>query len=101
MKTLDGNFLRPLVNLSKADAVHYLAARNLQWREDPSNQSRIYKRNKVRLDLVPVLTDLCGGGEALQSRLDELAEQSSDLKTWIRQQVSAHNRHCCRHCTVV
>eukprot|EP01034_Spumella_vulgaris_P031304 gene31304-38676_t len=30
----------------------------LLWREDKSNQSRDYKRNEVRLDLVPMLSRL-------------------------------------------
>lgn len=87
MKVVDGAFLRPLIGISKAQAVHYLETRGLQWREDPSNQSRVYKRNRVRLDLVPLLAELSGGDAALASRLEELSEQSGDLRRWIDQQV--------------
>jgi tRNA(Ile)-lysidine synthase TilS/MesJ len=31
------------------------------WREDASNTLRKYKRNIVRLDLLPIMKDLAGG----------------------------------------
>jgi tRNA(Ile)-lysidine synthase TilS/MesJ len=44
----------------------YLTSRSLEWREDDSNNSSIYKRNKIRNELVPLLSEITGGDRALQ-----------------------------------
>lgn len=46
---------RPLLGLSRAELARYARARRLRWVEDPSNASRAFLRNRVRLDLVPAL----------------------------------------------
>ena len=46
---------RPLLFCSKAQILSYLSANNLVWREDPSNQQVRFLRNKIRLDLIPLL----------------------------------------------
>lgn len=88
MNVLDGPFLKPMLTFSKDELRNYLIARNLTWREDASNQSRKYKRNKVRLDLVPLLEEVVGGQEALQSRLFALAAQSLQVRKMIQSEVS-------------
>lgn len=61
--------------------------KGIAWREDVSNADRKYKRNAVRLDLVPVMTDLAGGTEALANRFKSLSYQSHKLKDWINFEV--------------
>jgi hypothetical protein len=78
MKTFDGGFFKPLLHLPKSTLVEYLKERQLPWREDASNQSREYQRNRVRLDLVPLLDEITEG--ALASRLQRLALESVDVK---------------------
>lgn len=58
-------FVKPMLALRKRDLVQYLERRGLTWREDVSNAQSIYDRNRVRLQLVPVLEDVCGGADAL------------------------------------
>ena len=62
MQTLhDEVFYKPLLQLTKKQLIDYLQARRLQWREDMSNQqSDRYKRNKVRLMLVPLMAEIAG-----------------------------------------
>ncbi len=88
MKAADGEYVRPLIHLSKEQLRSYMVARGLEWREDSSNQQRHYRRNKVRLDVVPALQEVAGGSEALHTRLSELSEQSALLKDWISRDVS-------------
>jgi tRNA(Ile)-lysidine synthase len=40
--------LRPLFNFSKTDLVEYLQSKNIQWREDATNKSNLYERNRTR-----------------------------------------------------
>ncbi|HSQ29313.1 MAG TPA: tRNA lysidine(34) synthetase TilS [Gemmatimonadaceae bacterium] len=47
--------VRPLLSLTRHDVMRYARARNLDWIEDPSNQSLGYLRNRVRHELLPTL----------------------------------------------
>ena len=59
--TMSFSFFKPLLQLTKQQLIDYLVVRGLQWREDRSNQdSEQYKRNKVRLQLVPLMSELAG-----------------------------------------
>jgi len=51
----ESGILRPLVALARDDIARYAVARRLAWIEDPSNASRAYLRNRVRLELLPAL----------------------------------------------
>ena len=46
---------RPLLFCSKEQICAYLRDNNIVWREDPSNQQTRFLRNKIRLDLLPLL----------------------------------------------
>ncbi len=50
-----GPFIRPLLDLRRADILAYLARRNLAYVEDPSNANRRYARSRVRHDVLPML----------------------------------------------
>ncbi len=47
--------LRPLLLLEKADLEAFLRRLGLPWQEDASNQSRAWKRNRMRHDVMPLL----------------------------------------------
>ena len=47
--------VRPFLALRRATLLAYARAENVRWREDPSNSSRSFLRNRVRLDLLPAL----------------------------------------------
>jgi len=47
--------VRPLLDIRRADLRGYLASRGLTWREDSSNQSLQYRRNRIRHELLPSL----------------------------------------------
>lgn len=46
---------RPLLFCSKEQIISYLRENDLVWREDPTNQQTRFLRNKIRLDLIPLL----------------------------------------------
>lgn len=50
-----GRIIRPLLNASKTDLRDFLTKRSQSWREDSSNASRDFDRNRIRLDLIPLL----------------------------------------------
>lgn len=65
MLYVSGVYIKPLLSASKSELLAYMTGRGLLWREDASNQERAYTRNRVRLDLVPLLRSLAGGERAL------------------------------------
>lgn len=50
--------IRPLLNYDKKQIHQYALANELKWREDASNQKATYLRNKIRLELLPVLAQI-------------------------------------------
>jgi len=52
-----GQLLRPLLDVTRAELESYAAAHQLRWIEDPSNQDRQFSRNYLRHQVFPVLTD--------------------------------------------
>jgi tRNA(Ile)-lysidine synthase len=47
--------LRPLLCVSRRDIASYAAARRVAFRDDRSNRSVAYRRNRIRLQLLPLL----------------------------------------------
>lgn len=49
------NILRPLLIFSRKDIHDFAESEEISWREDSSNASKKYLRNKIRHDVLPVL----------------------------------------------
>ena len=54
----NNNIVRPLLPFSREEILKHAEDNNLKWREDSSNASTKYVRNKIRHDIIPVLKDL-------------------------------------------
>ncbi|MBZ9730024.1 tRNA lysidine(34) synthetase TilS [Salegentibacter sp. JZCK2] len=50
--------IRPLLNFSRKEIAAYAKENNITWREDSSNASTKYLRNKIRHDIVPIFEEL-------------------------------------------
>ncbi len=55
MRPRDGILIRPLLQFTRAQTAAHCQARGLSWREDESNASDAYARNRIRHGLVPAL----------------------------------------------
>lgn len=55
---INGIYIRPLLFATRREIAGYARNRSLQYREDSSNASRKYHRNKVRHDLIPMFEEL-------------------------------------------
>ncbi|MDE7129167.1 MAG: tRNA lysidine(34) synthetase TilS, partial [Alistipes sp.] len=53
-----GRIVRPLMFASRKDILDYAVAHHIPYREDSSNRSTKYLRNKVRLGVVPMLREI-------------------------------------------
>lgn len=56
--SLNDKIIRPLLIFSRAEIETFANENNLKWREDSSNASDKYLRNKIRHHLVPLLKEL-------------------------------------------
>ena len=61
--------------------MQYLKSNDFSWMEDSTNLSSSYLRNRVRIELIPLLNELTR--EGLDSRISDLNEQSSLLREWL------------------
>lgn len=68
-------FIRPLLEVDRAQLVVYLTERDLTWREDSSNRDTTFLRNRVRHELLPLLEQY---NPAIRGRLAATAAVLSD-----------------------
>lgn len=54
----NGNIIRTLLPFSRNEIETFAKENTISWREDSSNSSGKYLRNKLRLDVIPVLKEL-------------------------------------------
>ena len=84
--------IRPLLSFSRQEIVEYAVANKLEWREDSSNASDKYLRNKIRHHLIPILKELnptfITSFEKTQSFLKEAQELVDDAAIMVYQQVA-------------
>ena len=75
------NTVRPLLSSSRAEIDAYARERSIVWREDASNATGAYLRNRVRHQLLPVFDDLGLTPSVLARNLRRLRSESSLLKS--------------------
>ncbi len=58
MDIYNNGIYRPLLSISKNQIIAYAKQHNIQYRHDKSNSSNVYKRNKIRNEVIPLLQEL-------------------------------------------
>ncbi|MFV8369852.1 tRNA lysidine(34) synthetase TilS [Flavobacterium sp. LB2R40] len=88
--------IRPLLAFSQAEMEEYAGLNNIQWREDSSNASDKYLRNKIRHHLVPMLKELnpnfLSSFNKTQMYLQEAQVMVEDASIMIYQQVATQEK---------
>jgi len=81
----DGKFVRPLIEVSRREIISFLNVAGIQYRQDSSNESKQYLRNRIRGELIPYIK------ERFNPKIEEnLAQTAEILRTedeFIRQYV--------------
>ena len=77
--TSDG-FVRPLLAVDRADVELYLRERAIPWREDASNASLAFARNRIRHELLPQLQR--DWNPALAETLAHTADWAFEEEAW-------------------
>jgi tRNA(Ile)-lysidine synthase len=71
--------IRPLLGWTREQTAAYCRERGLEWREDPSNESDVYARNRVRNELLPALRAIHPAAEANVLRTLELLRDEAEV----------------------
>lgn len=56
IKMRQGMYVRPLLTTNKADILQYLHTHTIAYLEDPTNQSSVFLRNRIRTSIIPAFT---------------------------------------------
>jgi tRNA(Ile)-lysidine synthase len=70
-----GVIVRPLIDRSREEGLAFLADLGLAWREDPTNTTTRFARNRLRLALWPALRALAPSSERTLARAADLARE--------------------------
>ncbi|MBW2541040.1 MAG: tRNA lysidine(34) synthetase TilS [Deltaproteobacteria bacterium] len=84
-RSADGVVVRPLLRVNRAQIAAYVAERGFEWREDRSNSSVAYARNRLRLHWLPGLA--ADFNDQLLMAVGNLAEAQRRDSEWIGQLV--------------
>ena len=57
LAVLDSDIVRPILHMTKAELIEYAKRHNLEWREDSTNASDAYLRNRIRMRAKNLDTD--------------------------------------------
>ena len=71
---INGNIVRPLLKFSRNDIFTFVKENHIDWREDKSNASTKYIRNKIRHQVLPILKEIN------PSLLETFAKTTAHLK---------------------
>lgn len=86
----DGRLIRPLLCVSREEIEAHAEARGIVWREDSSNASDRYQRNRIRRHWLPALTEEFN--PKLLRALGDLAEAQQRDAEWINDLVAQEAR---------
>ena len=79
MREREGTVIRPLLGCTREETAAYCVERGLPWREDPTNASDVYARNRVRNELLPALRALHPAAEANVLRTLEILRDEAEV----------------------
>lgn len=74
----NGNIIRPMLPFSRKEIEAYVLENKLKWREDSSNASDKYLRNKIRHHVIPVFKEINESFlQSFQNTLEHLNQEQS------------------------
>lgn len=73
------NVLRPLLSFNKEELYRYAELKSVPWREDSSNRSLGYARNRVRLKVIPAMDEVGDRGLEGAYRTIDLLQEATDF----------------------
>ena len=94
MRELRGRVIRPLLSYSRTQIETYVRERGYSWREDRTNLSDDYTRNRIRHKVLPMLAQTVNARSAAHIR--EAAALVREADDYICRQANEAARRCMR-----
>jgi tRNA(Ile)-lysidine synthase len=89
ISSVHDNVIRPLLCFSRKEIEDYAKAKKLKWREDSSNASDKYERNKIRHHLIPELLKISPDAtHAIRHTIEHLRETEAIYRKTIEDRIS-------------
>lgn len=85
VRSPDGRIVRPLLRVPRAEIEAFAREQGISWREDPSNASHAYTRNRIRALLPRLAADF---NPRLLKAIGDLAEAQARDSEWIEDLVA-------------
>jgi tRNA(Ile)-lysidine synthase len=102
MRPRDGRLVRPLLSVTREQTAAHCRERGLRWREDTSNESDAFARNRIRSELVPALRRVHPAAEANVLRTAELLrDEAAVLDDVVDTALSGGDRIAVTHLAVL
>ncbi len=86
--------VRPLLELSRAEITDVAKANRLTWKEDSSNSSEVFTRNRLRSKVVPALRDSVPN-RSIYEGFARISAAASEQQQFIASQVQALRNEAC------
>ena len=80
-----GHLVRPMLAFTRAQIEEMVEQEQITYREDASNQSTKYVRNKIRLEIIPKLKEL---NPALEATFEANARRFAELEELLQERVN-------------
>lgn len=97
MRCENGIFLRPLLNMSRNDILDYLKRIGQDYVTDSTNLEDDVQRNKLRLDVIPMLETVT---PAAKQNILRMADNLGDIEKVVEQSLGEALEKCKDNCTL-
>ncbi len=84
--------VRPLLDIERPAIEHWLEQQGHTWRDDPSNRNPVYRRNRVRHELLPWLESRLN--PRVRQALQRLIQQAARDREWMESIAADAARKC-------
>lgn len=74
-----GSLIRPLLHVKKCEILDYLRQQDQEYCTDSSNADIAYSRNKIRLQVMPVLTEINGQAAAHMQKTADIIKEAVEF----------------------
>ncbi len=73
----NGKVVRPLLCLSRKEISEYIRLNNIPFVDDSTNNENIYTRNKIRLDILPLLEEI---NPSVKKTISQMSDYLTDVE---------------------
>lgn len=81
MRPKQGRWIRPLLYLTRQEIEDYLKSENRTWCTDETNQDPFFARNRIRLSILPEMTEYLNAGTT--AHLCEIADEAAETEDYL------------------